>query len=346
MHIGLTYDLRSDYLAAGYGEEETAEFDQLATIDALASALKQLDFVPDRIGNARQLIERLARGDRWDLVFNICEGLHGLGRESQVPAILDVYEIPYTFADPAVMAVCLDKGLTKTVLRAAGIPTPDWQVVRDLSDLDACRVPFPVIAKPLAEGTGKGIDAASKISDSNTLRQTCRRLLSKFQQPVLVEQFLPGREFTVGILGTGPEAEVVGTIEIILKDAAEPEVYSYTNKENCEDQIEYRCVRRTDDPLVAAAEEISLAAWLAVGCRDGGRIDLRCGVQGQPQFMEINPLAGLHPTHSDLPMLCEANGIEYVDLIGRIVTSAMKRIPTVRRAFQPDSSKVMSGWKA
>ncbi len=326
MHIGLTYDLRSDYLSAGYGEEETAEFDQLATIDALDVALRQLGFVPDRIGNARQLIERVARGERWDLVFNICEGLHGLGRESQVPAILDVYEIPYTFADPAVMAVCLDKGLTKTVLRAAGIPTPDWHLVRELSDLDFCRVTFPVIAKPLAEGTGKGIDAASKIKDVETLQKICGRLLAKFEQPVLVEQFLPGREFTVGILGTGADAEVVGTVEIILNDAAEPEVYSYNNKENCEDQIEYRCLQAADDPQVAEAEQISLSAWRAVGCRDGGRIDLRCDAQGRPQFMEVNPLAGLHPTHSDLPMLCEANGIPYVDLIGRIVASAMKRV--------------------
>ena len=119
MNIGITYDLRSDYLAAGYGEEETAEFDQEGTIDAIDAALVELGHATDRIGCAQQLVKRLARGDRWELVFNICEGLHGIGREAQVPAILDVYDIPYTFADPAVLVVCLDKALTKTVVRAA-----------------------------------------------------------------------------------------------------------------------------------------------------------------------------------------------------------------------------------
>src|SRR6476660_5802194 len=118
MKVGLTYDLRSEYLAAGYSEQETAEFDRGETIDALESALRELGHKTHRIGNARQLIERFAAGDRGDLVFNICEGLHGLAREAQVPAILDVYGIPYTFADAATLCVCLDKALTKTVLRA------------------------------------------------------------------------------------------------------------------------------------------------------------------------------------------------------------------------------------
>ncbi len=173
MHIGLTYDLRSDYLAAGYGEEETAEFDQLGTIDAIDGALCELGHATDRIGHARNLVDRLASGDRWELVFNICEGLRGRGREAQVPSILDVYEIPYTFADPTVLCVCLDKGLTKTVLRSHQVPTPDWDVVRDLTDVDRCQLSFPVIAKPLAEGTGKGIDASSRIADQGALRRTC-----------------------------------------------------------------------------------------------------------------------------------------------------------------------------
>ncbi|MEX0641931.1 MAG: D-alanine--D-alanine ligase, partial [Pirellulales bacterium] len=235
MYIGLTYDLRSEYLAAGYGEEETAEFDQAGTIDAIDGALCELGHATVRIGHARNLVDRLARGDRWDLVFNICEGLAGCGREAQVPAILDVYEIPYTFADPATMCVCLDKALTKTVLRAAGVPTPDWHVVRNLADVSQCRVAFPVIAKPLAEGTGKGIDATSKIANGRALAAACEKLLERYRQPVLVERFLPGREFTIGLLGAGDDAEAIGTVEIALHNAAEPEVYSYTNKEHCED---------------------------------------------------------------------------------------------------------------
>jgi D-alanine-D-alanine ligase len=327
MHIGFTYDLRSDYLAAGYGEEETAELDQLGTIEAIEDALVALGHEVDRIGNARSLVERLARGDRWELVFNICEGLRGAARESQVPAILDVYEIPYTFADAQVLAVCLDKSLTKLVLRDAGLPTPGWQVVRNLDDLAHFEIAFPVIAKPIAEGTGKGIDGTSKLSDLVALRRACQRLLTYFGQPVLVEGFLPGREFTVGILGTGENAEVLGTMEIMLRSAAEPDVYSYRNKEQSESLVDYRLVRPADDKQVAEAERVALAAWRTVGGRDGGRLDLRCDASGAPQLMEINPLAGLHPTHSDLPMLCTALGREYVELIERIVESAGTRCP-------------------
>ncbi len=326
MHIGLTYDLRSEYLAAGYGEEETAEFDQLGTIEAIDGALTELGHTTDRIGNARNLVERLGQGDRWDLVFNICEGLRGRARESQVPSILDVYEIPYTFADPAVLVVCLDKALTKTVVRAAGVPTPDWHVVCDLADVEHCRLEFPVIAKPLAEGTGKGIDASSKIFDRRALRETCERLQDRYSEPVLVERFLPGREFTVGIIGAGEDAEVVGTLEIILRPAAEQDVYSYVNKEQWKERVDLPLVLASNDRQVAEAERIALVAWRAVRGRDAGRLDLRCDENGDPQLMEINPLAGLHPTHSDLPMLWTAMGRDYVELIERIVDCAKLRI--------------------
>jgi D-alanine-D-alanine ligase len=326
MHIGFTYDLRSDYLAAGYGDEETAEFDQLGTIEAIDEALQSLGHETDRIGHARNLVERLARGASWDLVFNICEGLRGTARESQVPAILDVYEIPYTFADPAVLAVCLDKALTKIVLRAAGLPTPDWLVARDLADLQRLELEFPLIAKPVAEGTGKGIDQASKVTDRDSLQRACERLLAQYRQPVLIERFLPGREFTVGIVGTADDAEVVGTLEVILRSAAEPDVYSYRNKEQSEEMVELRFVPTSGDPQVAEAEQIALAAWRAIGGRDAGRLDLRSTEASQPQLMEINPLAGLHPTHSDLPILWTAPGRDYVELIARIVDSASSRL--------------------
>jgi D-alanine-D-alanine ligase len=326
MDIGLTYDLRTEYLAAGYGEEETAEFDQLATIEALDDALHQLGHTTDRIGHARNLVERLASGEHWDLVFNICEGLRGIAREAQVPAILDVYDIPYTFADPATLCLCLDKALTKTVLRTAGVPTPDWWVVHSHDDVAKCHLKFPAIAKPVAEGTGKGIDASSKITDSNSLSAVCERLLARYQQPVLVEQFLPGREFTVGIAGSSQRVEAIGSLEIVLRDKAEQHVYSYVNKENSEQLVDCRFVSAADDIVVAQAESIALAAWRAVGGRDAGRVDLRCGDALNPQVMEINPLAGLHPTHSDLPMLWQATGRSYVDLIARIVSEAASRL--------------------
>jgi D-alanine-D-alanine ligase len=325
MHIGIAYDLRDEFLAAGYGEEETAEFDQLETIDAIDGALQSLGYATDRIGRAQSLIERLARGDRWDLVFNICEGLRGPGRQAQVPAILDVYDIPYTFADPAVLCLCLDKALTKTVLRSAGVPTPDWFVVRKPAEIPNCKLPFPVIAKPIAEGTGKGIDGASRVVDSGGLRQVCERLLKQYQQPVLVETFLPGREFTVGILGTGAEAQVIGTLEIKLQAGAEPDVYSYVNKEQSDQFCEFALVR-SSDRRVGEAERIALAAWRLVGGRDAGRIDLRCDASNSPQLVEINPLVGLHPSQSELPMIWSGSDRDYGGLIEQIVESAKLRM--------------------
>ncbi len=324
MFIGLTYDLRDDYLAAGYSELATAEFDRADTIDALAEAMEAGGHEVDRVGSARALVERLARGDRWELVFNICEGMHGRGREAQVPAILDLYEIAYTFADPCVMAICLDKHATKALVRDAGLATPRSFVVNELGELATHNLQFPLFAKPVAEGTGKGVTPRSFIASPTELRSACEQLLAEFRQPVLVEEFLPGREFTVGLVGTGDAAKVLGTLEIVLLDAAEPNVYSYHNKENCEELVEYRPVD-ADDPVVAATEALALSAWQVLGGRDGGRIDLRCDASGQPQFIEANPLAGLHPQHSDLPMIATSVGVSYQQLIGDFVASAASR---------------------
>ncbi len=324
MRIGLTYDLRSEYLAAGYSEEETAEFDREETVDAIDQALQQLGHQTDRIGHARQLVARLAQGDRWDLVFNICEGLRGAGREAQVPSLLELYGINATFADSLMMGVCLHKGLTKLVVRNAGVPTPAFVEIADLRQLDAVALRYPLFAKPIAEGTGKGVTPKSVIDNAAALREHCNTLLHQFHQHVLVEELLPGREFTVGLVGTGDDARVLGTLEIILLEGAEQGVYSYVNKERCEELVEYRFVPNTD-PVVAKAEAVALKAWRALHCRDAGRIDLRCAPNGEPEFIEANPLAGLHPSHSDLPMLCTAIQMPYVELIREIVDSAKKR---------------------
>lgn len=325
MHVGLTFDLRDAYLAEGYGEEETAELDQPETIDALAASLVELGHTVDRIGRAKQLVQRLAAGQRWDLVFNICEGLRGIAREAQVPAILDVFGIPYTFSDPLVMSVCLHKGLAKMVVERAGLPTPRWLVIEALDQLARCDLTYPLFAKPLAEGTGKGISQASRLSDPDALHRVCARLLRDFAQPVLIEEYLPGREFTVGLLGSGPHSTVLGTMEVLLRSQAEPGAYSYMNKARSEELVDYR-FGGSDDPAVRRAEEVALAAWRALGCRDGGRIDLRADARGAPQFLEANPLAGLHPSHSDLPMLARAEGMSYTTLIGRILDSAHARV--------------------
>jgi len=325
MIVGITYDLRKEYLAEGYGIEETAEFDKPDTIDAIEGALQQEGFETERIGHVKNLMESLARGRRWDLVFNIAEGMNGIGRESQVPAILDVYNIPYTFSDPLVMSLTLHKGMTKRVVRDAGIPTPVFAEVLALEDADRISFPPPYFIKPVAEGTGKGVGPESIINHAEGLKKACKIMIGEFDQPVLVETYLPGREFTVGLVGSGPKTEVVGTIEVHLLAGAEAGVYSYANKEQSEELVEYRRVLSREDNSVAQAEDIARKVWRLLGCRDAGRIDLRCDGEGNPYFLEVNPLAGLHPTHSDLPIICQQAGIPYLRLIERIIESAAQR---------------------
>ncbi len=326
MRIGLTYDLREAYLAEGYDELETAEFDRADTIDSLENAIRLLGHQTDRIGHVQQLVSRLAVGDRWDLVFNICEGLRGIAREAQVPALLEAYDIPCTFGDPVAMTVCLHKGLTKTLVEKCGMPTPQFAVVESMADVANIDLPFPLFAKPIAEGTGKGVSPASCISSAAELSEVCEVLLAKFRQPVLVETYLSGREFTVGILGTGDDARVLGTLEIVLLSDAEPGAYSYINKERCEELVRYDLVRSDNDPEVAEAERIALVSWRELNGRDAGRIDLRSDGSGCPNFIEANPLAGLHPEHSDLPMIATKVGMSYQELIRQIMESAARRV--------------------
>ena len=325
--VGMTYDLRTDYLKEGYSEEQTAEFDQPATIDAIEETLGSLGYRTDRIGHVRALAKRLVAGERWDLVFNIAEGLKGFGRESQVPCLLEAYDIPYVFSDPLVLSLTLHKAMAKRVIRDLGIPTPDFAVVEEPGDLADIHLPFPLFVKPISEGTGKGIDAKSIVRDRGELEVRCRFLLETFAQPVLVETYLAGREFTAGIVGTGRKARVIAVMEVLLRENAEKGVYSLVNKEYCEQFVDYSLVTGEEAERVSA---VALAAWRGLECRDGGRLDIRADASGAPHFLEVNPLAGLHPTHSDLPILSALAGVSYRDLLGLIMASAEERIRSGR----------------
>ena len=322
MRIGITYDLRQAYLNMGYTAEETAEFDGADTIEALASALRALGHCPERIGHVRQLAARLVRGERWDLVFNIAEGLRGAGREAQVPALLDAFDIPYAFSEPVALSLTLHKGMAKHVARSLGIATPDFAIVETLADIEALALPWPVFVKPVAEGASKGISSANKVGSRAALERICAALLQRFRQPVLVETFLPGCELTVGIVGSGARARALGAMEVALQGGAEPACYSYANKIAYESRVRYELA---SGPLAEQAMDMGLRMWRGLGGRDGGRVDLRCDAQGRPNFLEVNPLPGLNPRHSDLPILCRLLGVSYTSLIGSILKSALQR---------------------
>jgi len=330
MRIGVTYDLKSDYLAQGWSEEDAAEFDSEITIAAICDGLTALGLEPVRIGNVKRLAEKLVAGMRWDGVFNFCEGVKGVGREAQVPALLEAYDIPYVFSDTLTLAVCLDKAMCKRIVRDAGVPTPDFAVIETLADCAKIDLGFPLFLKPVAEGSGKGVDRNSRVWEAAALKKTAADLLKRFGQPVLVETFLPGREFTVGITGTGAEAEVLGVTEIVQLGGFVGAGYGYENKlEGWEDKLE---IAVAPPAFARSSGEVALAAWRALRCRDGGRIDVRCDASGRPQFIEVNPLAGLRPEHSDLCLIAEFAGITYNQLIGRIMASFFKRNPQLRHA--------------
>jgi D-alanine-D-alanine ligase len=324
MRIGVTYDLRSDYLAQGLGEEETAEFDAEDTIAAVCDALTELGYQPERIGSIKPLTQALANGARWDAVFNICEGLKGLAREAQVPALLEAYGIPYVFSDPLTLALTLDKAMTKRVVRDAGIPTADFAVIESQADIDAIQLPFPLFLKPVAEGSGKGVDARSHVENREQLENVARDLLARFSQPVLVEEFLPGREFTVGITGTGAGASVLGVSEIVPTEKYVGHGYGYENKTQWEGRLDI--VPMVDADAVAAGK-VALAAWRVLRCRDGGRADVRLDRHGKPRFIEVNPLAGIRPGYSDLCFIARFQGLSYCELIGKFLESFLARNP-------------------
>jgi D-alanine-D-alanine ligase len=302
--------------------EETAEFDKENTIEDIEQAIQKMGHETIRIGNAKQLIKKIEEGESWDMVFNICEGLYGEGRESLVPALLDMNKIPYVFSGPVTLGISLNKAFAKQIIRDSGINTPAFYVLSKNADIEKVNLNYPLFAKPISEGTGKGIDTRSVIYSKNELFSVCSKLLKKFNQYVLVEEYLPGREFTVGILGTGEQAYVPGAMEIIYKQKNTSQIYSYNTKENYQKMVDYIPVTGT---MLEDCKTVALGAWKALNCFDGGRVDVKIDRLGKLSFIEVNPLAGLNPITSDLPILCKLNGVSYQDIITEILKSAIQR---------------------
>jgi D-alanine-D-alanine ligase len=299
--------------------EDTAEFDKQETVDAIDAALIKMGFETEPIGNCFQLIEALSAGKRWDLVFNIAEGLYGDGRESVVPAILDQYRIPYVFSGPVIMGISLNKHLTRLIVSAAGVPVSPGMLISSVNDIDKCNLQYPLFIKPVSEGTGKGITEKSLVNSKSDLKKMVEYLLKRFNQPALVEEYLSGREFTVGVIGAGDEAIAIGGMEIECKDNLP---YSVEFKEN------YQIFCKYIPMATEFAEEcktVAINVWRALGGVDAGRVDVKADRNGRMCFMEVNPLAGLHPVHSDLPILSRMIGINYQTLIEMIMNSVIKR---------------------
>jgi D-alanine-D-alanine ligase len=322
LRIALCYDLKSDYLAAGFAPADVMEFDEEETVAALEGGLLQLGHSVERVGRGVELAGRLAAGERWDLVFNVAEGVRGRSREAQVPALCEMFDQPYTFSDPLTCAVTLDKSLAKRVVRDHGLLTAPVAVVERAADAADVDLPFPLFVKPMAEGSSKGVTRLSRVETRDELIAACAELISTFRQPVLVETFLPGREVTVGIVGNDGDSRALGVLEVSFRAGADS-AYTALNKRDYKTWVDYQLL--DGEPFAQRARTLALAAYRALECRDLARVDLRCDAAGELCFLEINPLPGLHPTYSDLPILADRSGIPYTHLLGHIVEASARR---------------------
>ena len=324
LNIGFTYDAKADYkLQPGDPPDKFAEFDSEETLSEIENALRSGGHNVVRIGHARALLFRLMKGERWDLVFNIAEGLKGRNRESQVPVILEMFEVPYTGSDGLTMAATLDKTVAKIIVGAAGVRTPKFVRVEREDDLKKFNLRFPVIVKPSQEGTSKGLSANSRVSDEKSMRELARNLLERYRQPILIEEFISGKEFTVAVVGNEkPEALEPVQVSINGKLHLGDDFYFHARVED--PSIKYLCPAEVSDGLKSELKALAAAAYSALEVRDFGRIDIRTDEDDKPYFLECNPLPNLGKIDV-FPLVAEAMGITYEDIILRILDYARRR---------------------
>ena len=316
-------------------DDEYAEWDSPATIDAVARALSlHGEVIP--LEATDDFPQRL-RETRPDIVFNIAEGLRGPSREAHVPAICEFYGIPYSGSDPFTLALCLDKARTKEILHARAVPTADWWLISTREELQtfAARHPhLPLFAKPVHEGSSKGITERNHIGAAQALEPVVLDLLERYEQPVIVETFLPGAEFTCGVLGNGASARVLPIVGMnfdALPAGALP-IYGFEAKWLWDTRDEpldiFECPAAITDALRAEIEDVVLRAYHALGCRDWSRVDIRLDARGRANVVEVNPLPGILPDPCDnscLPKAARAAGLDYDALIGAALIAAADR---------------------
>lgn len=261
MKIGFTYDLKDDYLNKGYSEAEVAELDSIETIEAIAQALRECNFEVDCIGNVENLLNALANGKRWPLIFNICEGIRGTTRESQVPSILEVYNIPYVFSDSLALAVTLNKDVAKSVVAKHKIATAPFCSVNELEDIDNIDLTYPLFIKPNSGGTGMGVNQNSIVTNKDDLIAQVKALLENDENRILIESYLSGREFTVGIIGTGQRATAIGAMEIVVDKTEQQGIYSYKSKQEYKKWVTYKTI---EPEIEKECKKIALDVWKAL----------------------------------------------------------------------------------
>ncbi|MDX2193947.1 MAG: hypothetical protein NW201_11370 [Gemmatimonadales bacterium] len=341
VRIGLAYNQKPDAPASLAGavsaspdlNDAYAEWDAPATIDAIARALSALGEVI-RLEADASFPARLA-AERPNFVFNIAEGLAGPNRESQVPAICEFVGVPHHASDALTLGLALHKGRTKEILAARGVPTAPFVLAESVEAAREVRLRFPLFAKPAFEGSGKGITVRSRCRNRAQLVAQVGHLLEAYRQPVLIERWLPGPEFTVAILGNGAEARCLPLVGMRFEALPEgmPPIYGFEAKwlwDTADAPLDiFECPARIPDALADEVRAVALAAYRALDCRDWCRVDVRCDDRGRPCVVELNPLPGILPDPRDnscFPKAARAEGMTYDDLIQQVADIAWRRI--------------------
>ena len=328
MKIALVHNLKPPVKDPAFPADYYSECDSPKTIRAISSALETGGHTVFPVEADRNLPLWLAQNPV-DLVFNVAEGFEGESREARVPALLDLLGIPYTGSGVLALALALDKAKSKQIFRFSGLPTPNFQLfVQEDDPLDP-RLKFPLIVKPNREGSAKGILVSSVVSDETALRVQVRRVLQMYGQEALAEEFIEGVELTVGILGSDP---VLPVLEIDFSGcrASGESFYSWRMKEYQGDKQQnlnphFWCPARLDAPTTQAVQSVALKAARVLGVRDVARVDIRLSSEGIPFVLEVNPLPGIDPEESNLPIMTRAAGLSYEAFIQRLVQLAVER---------------------
>jgi D-alanine-D-alanine ligase len=329
MRIGLSYDLKE---AVSVEQDDPVdaleEYDSLETIEIISAALEAKGHSVVRLGGGSEFIDNIRRV-KVDFVFNIAEGRGSYrSREAQVPSVLEMLDIPYTGSDPQCLSICLDKPVTKKLVAAAGVSTPPWLVIADNEAFVRTswdEFPFPAIIKPAYEGSSKGIGLDSIVNIPEQAAVTVPKLLAYYRQPVMVEEFIAGDEVTVGIIGNSPP-KVLGLMRILPRKNEAPFVYSLEVKRDWKALVDYECPAQLDGKVLDQISVSSLKVFKALECRDFARLDFRVNPEGEPYFLEINPLPGLG-TYSDLVIMAIKLGWTHEALIGAVFDAALERHP-------------------
>ncbi len=326
MRIGIAFNLKPKNIPKNLPEDIFEEYDSEEVIFALKNVFEKFNFDVVFLESGKNFLKNVLR-EKVDFVFNIAEGFGTRSREGHVPSVCEILNIPYSFSDPLSLNITLDKEICKRFAKSINIRTPYFKVIKDFREIKNLKFKkFPAILKLKNEGSSIGLRLSSKVNNIEELREKCFYLLKTYKEPVLIEEFISGKEITVGVIGNYDNVRVLGMMEIRPKKLNQEDfIYSLEVKRNYKEEVDYIVPPEIKEKTKKEIEKFSLKIYKMLGLRDISRIDFRLDKDEKPYFLEVNPLPGLNPNTSDLPIMAYKFGINYEDLIREILKNAFSR---------------------